>query len=123
MRREGAGIVLVDIGLGAKKRDLKAERLAALGGQPTGDVPPLGAKLRMAAVIRGKYQGLTGSYGCIGWRRGSRSHAPPADAVAKVNAHQEARCSHAYCARDLTSLRARPARHPDSSRRVCSKRR
>jgi len=33
MRREGAGIVLVDIGLGAKKSDLKAERLAILGGR------------------------------------------------------------------------------------------
>src|SRR5450631_2508960 len=80
MRCEGARIVLVNIGLGAKKRDLKAQRLAVLGGQPTGDVPPLGAKLRVAAIIRGKYQRLTGSDWCIGGRRGRRNHTPHAKA-------------------------------------------
>src|SRR5258708_28891891 len=77
MRREGAGIVLVDIGLGPKKRDLKADRLAALGGQPTGDVPPLRAKLRVTAVVLRKYRRLIGRYRCIGGPP-SRSHPPPA---------------------------------------------
>src|SRR5258708_39899211 len=84
MRREGAGIVLVDIGLGAKKRDLKAERLAVLGGQPTGDIPPLRAKLRVPAIIRGKCQRLTGNYRCIGGRRHG-SHTSRANAANAAN--------------------------------------
>src|SRR5260370_33004824 len=72
MRCEGAGIILVDIRLGAKKRDLKAERLAVLGGQPAGGIPPLRPELRVTAVIRGKYQRLTGGDRRIGGRpRGS----------------------------------------------------
>jgi hypothetical protein len=77
--------VLVDIGLGAKKRNLEAERHAAPGGQPAGDVPPLGAKLRMTAVISGKYQRLIGNYRRIGGRCGSRGHAPDANADAGGN--------------------------------------
>src|ERR1700736_6735171 len=115
MRCEGAGIVLVNSGLGAKKRDLKAERLAALGGQPTGDVPPLGAKLRVTAVIRRKYQRLIGIDGCIHGRWGSRSRAPDATANADGNSDKEACRARARCPHGLTSPRARLGRRPDSS--------
>src|SRR5260370_12796985 len=91
MRCEGAGIILVDIRLGAKKRDLKAERLAVLGGQPAGGIPPLRPELRVTAVIRGKYQRLTGGDRRIGGRpRGSltsRLHANPTNAHATNATH------------------------------------
>src|SRR3984957_14783415 len=52
---ERTGVVLVDVGLGPKESDLKSQRLPVLGGQPAGDIPLLGAKLWMAAEVRGKY--------------------------------------------------------------------
>src|SRR6266851_4109248 len=97
MRREGAGIVLVNIGLSAKKRDLKAERLAVLGGQPTGGIPPLRAKLRVAAIICWKCQWLTGNYRCIGGRRRPRSHTAGVKAQVCGNANSHSRSHEQAC--------------------------
>src|SRR5882762_4397 len=128
VRREGTGIVLVDIGLGAKERHLKAERLTVLGGQPTGDIPPLRAKLRVTAMIRRKYQPLTGGYGRIRGRHRIRATTCRASADTNAGAHADASADEqagsplrARCPHGATNPRARPARHPDSSRRVRSK--
>src|ERR1700722_20368228 len=79
--RERTGVVLVDVGLGPKESDLKSQRLAVLGGQPAGDIPPLGTKLWMAAEVRGKCQRMmvddrriSRRGGRVGWPQGRDGH-------------------------------------------------
>src|SRR6202789_353233 len=81
MGRERTGVVLVDVGLGPKEGDLKSQRLAMLGGQPAGDIPPLGAKLRVAAEVRRKYQRMIPDDrrirrggGRVRWSQGREGH-------------------------------------------------
>src|SRR6202044_1180236 len=70
VRGECARIVFLDRGFGAKERDLKSQRIALRGGEPARHIPPLGAKLRVTAVVRRKLQRMTGNDGCIGGRCG-----------------------------------------------------
>jgi hypothetical protein len=64
-RREVAGIAGIDVRFGPKKRNLKSKRFAALGRKPTRDVPPLGAKLRMASQVIRKSQWMARRNGCV----------------------------------------------------------
>src|SRR5580704_11215293 len=51
---KSARIVFIDCGARAEERHLETERVASAGIEPSGDVPPLGAKFGMRAMVGGK---------------------------------------------------------------------
>src|SRR5258707_5794609 len=85
-RREPARNVFGDARPVAEKSDLHAELLAACRPEPAGDVPPLAAELRMAAVVARELQ------------RHARAHrrvpALPADEGGEQSERQRGRGTH-----------------------------
>src|SRR5580698_1611029 len=106
VRRELAGITGVDIGFGTEKGNLKSKRFTAFGCEPTGDVPPLGAKLRMTPQVLGKAQGMSGCNGC---ERSSRRGRRAIGAQRQQDRRQQGRCDRGERLAHQSSRTARTA--------------